>query len=70
MTGGRISCVIELNTVNCDFGIKPISTALLVLNSGRIRPVGPEGLSRGIDKRPLDGPVQVTRTGLANDEPA
>ncbi len=56
--------------VNCDFGIMPISTALLALNSGRIRPLGPEGLPSGIDKRPLDGPVQVTRTGLAGDEQA
>ncbi len=48
----------------------PTSFALLALNSGRIRPLGREGLPSGIDKRPLDGPVQVTRTGLAGDEQA
>lgn len=42
----------------------PIDTVL----AGAIRPFGPKGVPSAIDKKPVDGPVRVMRTGLAIDE--
>jgi MOSC domain-containing protein YiiM len=47
-----------------------LSVPLFALNAGRIRPLGPDRLPSGIDKKPLHGPQMITRTGLAGDEQA
>lgn len=47
-----------------------IVTPLLFLNIGRVKALGRHGLMSGIDKRPVAGPIQVTRMGLAGDDQA
>jgi MOSC domain-containing protein YiiM len=44
--------------------------SLLSLRAGRIAPLGLENLPSAIRKHPLDGPVAITRLGLAGDEQA
>lgn len=39
----------------------------LALNIGPLRPLDGSGLLSGIDKRPVDGPLQITRLGLFGD---
>lgn len=43
---------------------------LLAVHVGRVAGIGPGGVPSGIDKRPVDGRVRVTRRGLAGDEQA
>lgn len=43
------------------------NVTILALNVGRIRPLGRGGLASGIDKRPVLGPVRITREGLMGD---
>lgn len=45
-----------------------IVISLLSLNIGRVKALGQHGLMSGIDKRPVAGPIRVTRQGLAGDE--
>jgi len=35
--------------------------------TGAVRPLGPKGIASGIDKRPHDRPVRLTRTGFERD---
>lgn len=47
-----------------------IVTSLLCLNIGRVKTLGQQGLMSGIDKRPVAGPIRLTRMGLAGDDQA
>lgn len=47
-----------------------VSHPLLCLRIGRVEPLGAEGLPSAIGKQAVDGPLPVTRQGLAGDEQA
>ena len=47
-----------------------IRVPLLAVHVGRIAGIGPQGVPSGIDKRPLDARVLVTRQGLVGDAQA
>lgn len=46
------------------------SATLLSIQIGRIAPLGPDGVASGFVKSAVDGPIDVTRLGLAGDEQA
>lgn len=47
-----------------------VRVPLLAVHVGRVAGIGPQGVPSGIDKRPLDARVLVTRQGLVGDAQA